>query len=261
MTRQMALVTGASAGIGKEIAKLHAARGGDVILVARRQDALEALKAEIEGGGEATAHVVAADIGSEAGARDLYAELGRRDLAVDILVNNAGYGGHGLFHRQDLDRNLAMVELNVKSLMTLTYLALQDMIARGRGRILNVGSTAGMIPGPLQATYHATKAFVNSFSQALANELRDTGVTVTVLAPGAVATEFFKTADMEGAKGLQQGQASPADVARIGYEAMLRGDLLAINDRKLDFLLNWVVPLLPRRTVLAMARDFSEKTK
>lgn len=255
-----ALITGASAGIGREIARLHAARGGALVLVARREQALEELKREVEAAHGVAAHVIAADIGSADGVDALYAAVKERGLTVDLLVNNAGFGGHGLFHEQDVDRMQAMVDLNVKSLMRLTHLVLGDMVARGSGRILNVGSTAGMIPGPLQATYHATKAFVNSFSQALAEEVRDKGVTVTVLAPGAVATEFFDVADMNGAKGLeQQNVASAADVARIGYDAALRGDLVAINDGRLKFLLGWVVPFLPRRRVLAMARDFAEK--
>ncbi len=133
------------------------------------------------------------------------------------------------------------------------------MVERGSGRILNVGSTAGMIPGPLQATYHATKAFVDAFSQALAEELRGTGVTVTLLAPGPVWTQFLEVADLTDAKGIQNNAATPEQVARVGYAAMESGRLVAINDRKLQLLLNWVKPFLPRRIVLKMARDFAER--
>ncbi len=259
MAQQTALITGASAGIGKELARIHAARGGDVILVARREAALEELKAELKRAHGIKAHVFAADLGSVAGTRDLYAAVKAAGLQVDVLINNAGFSHHGDFHRLDLDEALAIVELNVKSLMTLTHIVLDDMIARGSGRILNVGSTAGMVPGPLQATYHASKAFVNSFSQALANEVEDKGITVTVLAPGAVATEFFERADMADINGVQKGVATAKDVARIGYDAMMRGDLLVINDRRLRFMLNWLVPFLPRRQVLKMSRSFGEK--
>ncbi|MCK0168201.1 SDR family oxidoreductase [Jannaschia sp. S6380] len=260
MAREAALITGASAGIGKELARIHAARGGDVILVARCEDVLRELKAELEQAHGITAHVFAADLGSVEGTRELHARVRAAGLPVDVLINNAGFSHHGAFHELDLNRALSIVELNVKSLMTLTRLVLPDMVARGAGRILNVGSTAGMIPGPLQATYHASKAFVNSFSQAIAEEVADAGVTVTVLAPGAVATEFFERADMADMKGVQQGVAQASDVARIGYDAMTRGELLVISDRRLRFMLNWMVPFLPRRRVLKMARDFGEKT-
>ncbi|MFQ6548717.1 SDR family NAD(P)-dependent oxidoreductase [Aestuariibius sp. 2305UL40-4] len=254
-----ALITGASAGIGKELARTHAAKGGDLIIAARREDALQELKSEIEGKNGTKVHVYAADLGTPDGAKAVWEQIKADGLTVDYLINNAGFGGHGLFHEQDLDRMLAMVDLNVKSLMTLTHLALKDMVAKGSGRILNVGSTAGMIPGPLQATYHATKAFVNSFSQALANEVQDKGVTVTVLAPGPVKTEFFDVADMKGAKGAQGDIASAEEVARIGYDAMMKGELVVINDKKLRFMLDWLVPFLPRRKTLSMARDFAEK--
>jgi hypothetical protein len=259
MTRQTALITGASAGIGRELARIHAARGGDVILVARREAALNDLKSELESRHGVTAHVFAADLGSADGAHALYDAVTGQGLGIDILINNAGFSHHGIFHELDLARAQAIVDLNVTSLMVLTRLVLPDMVARGSGRILNVGSTAGMIPGPLQATYHASKAFVNSFSQALANEVEGTGVTVSLLAPGPVATEFFERADMADMKGAQQGVARAEDVARAGYDAMMRGELVAISDRRLRFMLNWVMPFLPRRRVLGMARDFGEK--
>jgi uncharacterized protein len=259
MTRNIALITGASSGLGMEFARYHAALGGDVIIAARREDALLALKSELERKHGVTAHVFAADLGTPEGATRLHTAIKAKRLEIDVLINNAGYGLHGLFHEADLMKNLAMVDLNIKSLMTLTHLVLQDMVARKAGRILHVGSTAGMIPGPFQATYHATKSFVNSFSLALAEELKDTGVTSTVLAPGPVATEFFDVADMKGAKGVQGKLPSAASVAKIGYDAMMAGKLLVINDAKLNFLLGWVVPLLPRKMVLKMARDFGEK--
>jgi hypothetical protein len=259
MKTNTALITGASAGIGKELARLHGKAGGDVILVARRQTALDELKTELEQAHGITAHVFAADLGSVEGTKRLHADIKAAGLTVDILINNAGFSQHGAFADIDLDTALGIVEVNLKSLMTLTHLVLPEMIARGSGRILNVGSTAGMIPGPLQATYHASKAFVNSFSLALADELEDKGITVTNLAPGAVATEFFERGDMTDMNGVQQGVATAPDVARIGYDAMTRGDLLVINDRKLRFTMNWLVPFLPRRRVLKLARAFGEK--
>jgi uncharacterized protein len=259
MARKTALITGASVGIGKAIALYHASLGGDVIIVARRAETLAAVKLEIEQRHKATVHAITEDVGTPEGATRLYNTIKSRDLTVDYLVNNAGMGYHGLFHEADLTKNLAMVDLNIKALMTLTHHVVQDMIARRDGKILHVGSTAGMIPGPFQATYHATKAFVNSFSLALAEELKNTGVTSSVLTPGAVATEFFERADMVGAKGLKGPIPSPESVAKIGYDGMMQGKLVIFNDSKLKFLLGYVVPFLPYRQVLKMARDFGEK--
>lgn len=254
MSNRMALITGASSGIGEELARVHAAAGGDVILTARRQHALDVLKTELEETFGITATVIAADLTDPKGPHALCQSIKSQGLSVEILINNAGIGGHGFFHERDLDWNLAMVDLNVKALMTLTHLVLQDMLARGHGRILNVGSTAAMIPGPLHATYHASKAFVNSFSQALANELEGKGITVTMLAPGPVDTDFFGISNMSKVKAIQKDMASAADVARIGYDAMNKGRLVAYNDWRLRFLLDWIVPLLPRRTALASIR-------
>lgn len=255
MTKKTALITGASAGIGLELAHLHAARGGDVILVARREDTLVELKEALEVAHGINAIALAADLTEPDGPKELYAALKSQDLTIDFLINNAGIGGHGFFHERDLDWNLSMVDLNVKALMALTHFVLQDMVARGSGKILNVGSTAAMIPGPLHATYHASKAFVSSFSQALANELDGKGVTVTMLAPGPVDTDFFDVSEMRKVKSIQRDMASAADVAKVGYEAMVRGDLIAFNDRRLKFLLDWIVPLLPRRTALRSIRN------
>jgi uncharacterized protein len=259
MTGKTALVTGASVGIGKAFALYHAAQGGDVIIVARRADALALVKQEIEQKHKVTVHAITEDVGTPEGATRLYNTIKSKGLKVDYLINNAGMGYHGLFHEADLAKNLAMVDLNIKSLMTLTHHVVKDMIARRDGKILHVGSTAGMIPGPFQATYHATKAFVNSFSLALAEELKDTGVTSSVLTPGAVATEFFERADMTGAKGLKGPIPGPESVAKIGYDGMMAGKLVIHNDKKLKFMLNWLVPFLPYRQTLKMARDFGEK--
>jgi uncharacterized protein len=259
MTSNTALITGASAGIGKEMARYHASLGGDLIIVARRAAALDALKAELEAKHRIKVHCFALDVGDAEAATKLYHAIKAQGLSVDILVNNAGFGLHGLFHEADIARNLALVDLNIKSLMTLTHHVAKDMVAKRSGKILHVGSTAGMIPGPFQATYHASKSFVNAFSLALAEELRAFNITSTVLAPGPVATEFFDVADMKGAKGIAGKLPTAAEVARIGYDGMLAGKLVVFNDAKLKFLLGWVVPFLPRKMVLKMARDFGEK--
>ncbi len=253
-----ALITGASSGIGKELARYHAAKGGDLIVTARREDALNALKSELEADHGVSVHVVAADLGAVDGPKQVYDAVKKAGLQVDVLINNAGFGGHGAHIERDLADEMAMIDLNVKSLVSLTHMVANDMVKQGGGKILNVGSTAGMMPGPLQAVYFATKAFVNSFSQAIDEELRDKGVTSTVLAPGGVATEFLDVADLTDTN-LGNSLKSAASVAKIGYDAMLAGKLHVINEWGLHIMLNWLVPLLPRRRVLKMIRGMQTK--
>ena len=253
-----ALITGASAGIGTEFARYHAQRGGDLIIVARRREALEALKAEFEKEHEVSVHVIAADLGSQAGAEQLIADVDALGVDVEILINNAGYGGHGTILDREASDDRAMIELNVQTLVALTHHFGAKMAERGKGKILQVGSTAGFMPGPGQATYFATKAFVNSFSQAVDHELRPKGVTCTVLAPGYVETEFAKVANLEGTNLVKNG-ATPRSVAKIGYDAMRRGELVIINEKMLSFLMNWVVPFMPRRSTLKMVDRMQAK--
>ena len=254
-----ALITGASSGIGAEFARYHAAKGGDVILTARRADPLNTLKSELEGAHAIKAHVFATDLGAEGGAQALYDQVKAAGLRVDILINNAGFGGHGRHIDRDLADEQRMIDLNIKALVTLTHRFGADMAAQGGGKILNVGSTAGFMPGPLQAVYFATKAFVDSFSQAVDHELRDAGVTVSVLAPGYVETEFAAAANLEGTDLIKGGGKSPASAAKHGYDAMMAGKLVSVNETALSFLTNWVIPLLPRRQVLKMVAKMQAK--
>ncbi|KQI68093.1 short-chain dehydrogenase [Loktanella sp. 3ANDIMAR09] len=253
----LALITGASSGIGMEFARYHASKGGDLIITARSADKLAALKAELEQAHAVSVQVIPVDLGADGGAQALLSQIG--DATVDVLINNAGFGGHGMHIERDLAAEHAMIDLNVKALMTLSHAIGSGMAARGKGRILNVGSTAGMIPGPLQAVYFATKAFVRSYSLALAEELRRKGVTVTVLAPGYVETGFADAADLGGTGLVSGGGASAAEVAKFGYDAMLAGKLHVINEPKLSFALNWVLPQLPLRAVMSNVRKMQEK--
>lgn len=254
-----ALITGASSGIGKEFARYHAAQGGDVIITARREASLTALKTELETTHGITAHVIATDLGAPEGASSLYQAVKDKGLTVDILINNAGFGGHGLHVERDLAEEQAMIDLNVKALVTLTHAFAGEMVARGQGKVLNVASTAAMIPGPLQAIYFATKAFVMSYSQALDQEMRAKGVTVSSLNPGYVHTEFAASANLEGTDLVKQKGATPEAVAKIGYDGMMKGKLIIINEPQLSFMLNWVTPLLPRRAVLKMVAKMQSK--
>ena len=248
------LVTGASSGIGAELARYHASKGGDVVLVARSEDRLNELKSELESAHGIKATVIAADLAQPDSAKKILAATEAAGLKIDILINNAGFGGHGKFHERNLAKDQAMMQVNMVSLVNLTHLYLQGMVCRNSGKILHVASTAAFMPGPLQAVYYATKAFVVSFSQAIAQELEGTNVTSTVLCPGAVATGFVKAGDLEGID-LWDKAATPESVAKCGYDVMLKGDLIKINEMGLNFMLNWVVPVLPRKTVLRLGNS------
>lgn len=253
-----ALITGASGGIGRDFARIHAARGGDLVIVARREEALRDLKAELEEKHAVRVLCIAADLTDVDAPQQVYDQVRRAELEIDILINNAGFGGHGKFHQREWEQDKSMIQLNVTALCALTHHVLQDMVARNRGRILNVASMAAFLPGPLQAVYYATKSFVVSFSQAIAEELSDKNITVTALCPGAVETGFGSRANVQDVEGFRS-MASSMDVATVGYEGMLQGKLVVTNQWKLTFLKNWVLPLVPARTLLKMSRRAMEK--
>ena len=256
-----ALITGASNGIGLELARIHAKRGGDLVLVARSQDKLNQLADELR----AQYHdihitVIAQDLTMPQAAQSIFAQTEQLGIQVDILINNAGFGGHGRFFERELAKEQQMIQLNITTLTELTHLYLQGMVARRSGKILNVSSTASFMPGPLQAVYYATKAYVTSFSQAVAEEVREFGITVTALCPGAVATGFVDAGGLQDV-GAWKNAKSAQSVAEYGYQAMEKGELVAFNEGKLKFALEWVIPLLPRKTVLKMSRMAMEKSK
>src|ERR1035438_2534004 len=188
------LVTGASSGIGLELARCFTADKSNLVLVARNTAALEKLAAELRGRFQIEVHVIPADLARPESPQNIFDELKGRGTVVDVLVNNAGFGLHGSFAELPLPRQLEIVQVNVSALVALTGLFLPGMVQRKRGGILNVGSVAGFLPGPHMAVYYASKAFVQSFSEALFEELRGTGVSVTNLCPGPTESNFFKTA-------------------------------------------------------------------
>jgi short-subunit dehydrogenase len=254
-----ALITGASGGIGAELARYHAARGGDLVLVARSEDKLKALQLELENAHKIKVMVVVADLAQPESADQIFSATEQAGLNIDILINNAGFGGHGKFHERQLRKDQAMMQVNIVSLVNLTHLYLQGMVQRNYGKILHVASTAAFLPGPLQAVYYATKSFVVSFSQAISQELEGTNVTSTALCPGAVATGFVSAGDLEGIK-VWDKAATAESVAKCGYDAMIKGDLVKINEKGLSFLLNWIIPFLPRKTILKLSRQAMEKS-
>ena len=204
--------------------------------------------------------VIIADLAQADSAEKIFTATETAEIQIDILINNAGFGGHGKFHERDLAKDQAMMQVNMFSLVNLTHMYSQGMVSRNYGKILHVASTAGFIPGPLQTVYYASKAFVISFSQAIAQELSDTNVTSTVLCPGAVATGFLAAGDLDGVS-MWDKAASPHSVAKCGYNAMMKGELVKINEASLSFMINWIIPLLPRKTRLEMSQQMIEKSK
>lgn len=224
-----ALVTGASSGIGEQLARVMAARGHDLVLAARSEDRLRALAAELASKHGVRAEAVAADLGRPGGAAALGAELARRGLEIEILVNDAGFAMHGPFAEADAARQTSLLELNVVALTELTRLVLPGLLARGTGRVMNVASTAAFVPGPFMAVYYASKAYVLSFSVALAEEVKGRGVSVTALCPGATRTNFEVAAGVSGTRLFRgRGVMSAAEVARHGYEGMMAGRAIVV---------------------------------
>ncbi len=223
-----ALITGASAGLGTEYAWLLAQAGHDVVLVARRREKLEALAEQIQTKHKVTATVLAEDLCDAAAPARIFAALEEKKIAIEFLVNNAGFATSGDFASSDSKRELEMIQVNITALVDLTQRFLPAMIARKSGRILNIGSSAGFQPGPGMAGYYATKAFVNSFTEAIAFELRGTGVTATVSCPGATATEFADVANVGGSSLFAMGAMGAREVAEHGFHAMMNADAIAV---------------------------------
>lgn len=243
MKLQTALITGASSGIGKALARKFANSGYDVVVVARHEDMLEDLAAELSLYRDISVTVIAKDLTREEAPQEIYDELKARNILVDVLVNDAGIGQRGIFHETDLQRSISIIRLNVEALTRLTSLFLKDMVARNSGKILNVGSAAGFEPGPLAAVYHASKAYVISFSEALAEEIKDTNVQITVICPGPTDTDFFRKAGMTDLQDLNKDFVmEPQEVANIGYEGLIKGERL-------------VIPVL-RNKFVTMSRSF-----
>lgn len=253
--RPVALITGASAGIGRELARLLA-RDHDLILTARRETEMRALAEELA---PARCHVFPADLADPRAPRSLYEAIAAAGLTVDTLVNNAGFGSLGPFAGADLGQALRMIQVNVSALTELAGLFLPGMIERGRGRVLNVGSVAGFQPGPLMAVYYATKAYVNSFSEALSNEVAGTGVTVTCLAPGPTESEFAAIAGMAATGHMTVGQvADSRSVAEAGIRGMQRGQRMVVTGLR-NRLLLFAERLVPRALVIRAVRSMQQK--
>jgi short-subunit dehydrogenase len=256
-----ALVTGASSGIGWELARALAEDGHDLVLVSRNGPKLETLARDLESACRVGVRVLARDLSEPAAPGSIVDGLARAGVAVDVLVNNAGFGVYGPFSETPGDKELAMIQVNVASVTDLTKRFLPGMLERRRGKILNVASTAAFQPGPLMAVYYATKAYVLSFSEALANELEGSGVTVTTLCPGPTITDFQKKAGLERTRLFASPLVKdPRAVARAGIDGMKRGHRIVIPGLG-NKLLTQSVRVSPRWLVAAAVRAFQENRR
>ena len=258
MAKGTALVTGASSGIGAELAKLCAADGYNLVLVARREDRLAQLAATLAGTHGIQARVLAADLADPAAPPVIFAQI--RGEPIDILINNAGFGLAGPFRQTDWAAESRLLQVNVVALAHLTKLCVPDMVARRTGRILNVASTAAFVPGPFMAMYYASKAFVVSFSHAVASELKGTGVTVTVLCPGPTRTEFEAVAGLGETNLFRGATMTAADTAREGYAAMMAGKAEWIAGARNRWMIRGT-RLAPRTILAEVARRLNSRVQ
>jgi hypothetical protein len=259
--KKTALITGASSGIGLDFARLFAEGGYDVVLVARTESKLKALADELGTKHGVRALAVAADLADPAAPGRLMERLKAEGVQVDVLVNNAGYAGYGAFAETDAKMELDMIQVNIVALTALTKAVLPGMLARNSGRVLNVASTAAFQPGPLMAVYYATKAYVLSFSEALANETQGTGVTITCLCPGPTKTGFQERAKMEESK-LVKGKdiMDSLTVARAGYAGLHEGRAVVIPGF-MNKVLVQSVRFLPRSTITNIVRKVQDRAQ
>ncbi len=247
-----ALVTGASAGLGEEFARLLAKDGHNPVLVARNGQRLQQLADELRQRYGVTPHVFPCDLSQPGAAQELYAALRQADLCIDILINNAGFGLNGKYYENPAEQEFALLQVNVVAVAQLTRLILPGMVARGLGRVLNIASTAAFQPGPGMAGYFASKAYVLSLSEALAEELKGTGVSVTALCPGPTETEFIDRAGMEESLLFKLAKQSAHKVASIGYQAMLKGEAVVVPGVH-----NWAVTQTVRLAPRSVARSLA----
>lgn len=256
-----ALITGASNGIGLELAKIHASKGGNLVLVARNKSKLDELKTTLESEYKISVFTIGKDLSTPNAAQEVYEEIKQQKIQIDYLINNAGFGDFGMFVETDWNKESQMINLNITTLTQFTKLYLKDMVSLGKGKIMNVASTAAFQSGPTMAVYYATKSYVLSFSEAVNNEVQDKGVTVTTFCPGATESGFQEAAAMEESN-LVKGKKLPTakEVAEYGYGSMIKGKTVAIHG-----FMNWImansVRFIPRAIVVKVTRKIQDKAK
>ncbi len=251
------LITGASSGIGRAFARVFARRGHHLVLVARDWSRLQSLAVELRSAFNVKVEVISQDLSLPGAAQEIVRQVGKKSILLDALVNNAGFDVYGSFDQTDLDTEVKMIQVNLVALTELTKLVLAGMKPLGRGRILNVGSTGSFAPSPLNAVYSATKAYVLSFSQAIAEELRGSGVTVTALCPGVTRTEFQERAGITNVRLFRFGAMTAEAVAEAGYRGLVAGRRLVIPglNNRLQIL---AARILPGAFVARMAKSMLE---
>lgn len=259
--KKYTLITGASFGIGLELAKIFASKKNNLILTARSKDNLEVIAKELKEKYNIEVEVIPKDLASPTAPNEIYEEIKRKNIFVDVLINNAGFGLYGEFKSNELQKELDMIQVNITSLTVLTKLFLPKMIENKNGKILNVASVAAFQPGPLMAIYYATKAYVLSFSEAIANELNNTGVTVSCLCPGPTITEFQNRAKLEASRLFKIVKPMTAkEVAEIGYDGLMSGVVTNVTGFRNSFA-TFSIRFFPRKLVTKVVRLIQENTK
>ncbi len=251
------LITGASSGIGYELAAVFAINSYDIVMIAKDQNKLEAAAATLKSD-TIVITTLAVDLAFAHAPDEIFKTLQSSNITIDILINNAGFASYGLFTENDLKNELAELQVNIVTLTHLTKLYARDMLKRKNGRILNVASTAAFLPGPLMAVYYASKAYVLSFSEALAEEMRGTGVTVSALCPGPTDTGFVKRAHLERSKLFQGEIMQASEVAKIAYDGLLKGQTVIIPGLQNKFLTS-VIKFVPRTLVPKIVKQMQKK--
>ena len=258
MNIKTALITGASTGIGKKLATIHAKYGGNLVIIARSEKKLNQLKQELEKKYNIKVVVIAKDLSDLNAPQEIYNEVKQKGINIDYLINNAGFGALGKFHEIDLARQISMINLNITALTALTHLFLSDFVKQNSGKILNTSSTASFMPGPLQAVYFATKAYVTFFSNALSEELHNTNITVTNLMPGATESEFGSTSGMDKTEMFKE-TVSAYSVALDGYNGMLKGKIDVVSGLKpMQKVMMTMIPFMPKKMILKQIRQMQE---
>jgi len=257
--KKTALITGASGGIGYELAKIFAENNTDLVLVARNKSKLDKFKTEIEKQFGVSVFTIGKDLSVPESAREVYEEIKTKGVTVEYLINNAGFGDFGMFTDTDWEKEEKMINLNMKTLTLFTKLCVREMGERGSGRIMNVASTAAFQPGPLMAVYCATKSYVLSFSQAVNNEVKSKGVTVTALCPGPTKSGFQDASGMKESKIVTKlKMPSSKTVAEYGYKAMMKGKPVAVHGF-INKMLAFSVGFMPRNVVVKITRILLDK--
>lgn len=258
MTQKITLITGASGGIGLELAIVFAAHGHDLLLVSRNEIELEKITAELTKKYQVSIKYLAKDLSQEQSILEVYDYCRENQLTVVNLVNNAGFGDFNLFSDSQIEKQLKMIDLNIRAVVHLTHIFLPEMIKNRSGKILNVASTAAFQPGPLMSVYYASKAFVLHFSEAIASELSSKNITVTALCPGPTKSNFKLNANLGNGRLMRPRKLPQAkNVAEYGYKALMAGKPVAIYGLK-NYLLTYLVRLLPRAVVVKMVKKLQE---